>query len=177
MGAKLTDDAATKVAAERLHAERASFIKSANAYGTATIRSLFLLNGGAAIALLTLVGSILGKDSDTSAGIAAAFLHGFQPALRSFGWGLVTAVLAAALGYLNFSALAAGGYPGVLYDMQAKKEWQDTPALRRWFIEATRVLAILACLASALSFIRGGIITSHAMQHVTVRTHNTALGL
>jgi hypothetical protein len=68
-------------------------LENINTYATITIRSLLILNGGAAIALLTFIGN---QAKDT--GFKAA---NWLPAFEVFGWGTFLAVLCSALAYLS----------------------------------------------------------------------------
>ena len=67
-------------------------------YGQMALRSVFLLNGGAIIALLTFSGSVTGKQVSDITIKPASFVVAFS----CFAVGLVCAVLAMTFAYLNY---------------------------------------------------------------------------
>lgn len=86
-------------------AERAQAYELAQNYGRDVVRALILLNGGAIVALLTFVGALFSKADPKLSRAAAAMLHEMDIPLTLFGTGLVSAVLAPAVGYLNMTIL------------------------------------------------------------------------
>ena len=73
-------------------------------YGISTVRSLFLINGGAAVALLAALSHILTEDTELAKKIAGDLNWSFG----FFLLGLGCAVLTGAMGYFNFFYLGAG---------------------------------------------------------------------
>lgn len=66
-------------------------------YGTLTVRSLLILNGGAAIALLALLGHVVTSDE----GASALLTSDLAKAIRQFGMGALCGAGMAALGYFT----------------------------------------------------------------------------
>lgn len=67
-------------------------------YGQMALRSVFLLNGGAIIALLTFIGSVTGKQVSGITIKPASFVFAFS----CFAAGLICAVLSMTFSYLNY---------------------------------------------------------------------------
>jgi hypothetical protein len=83
------------------------YFKSMNeqtiATSNAVLRSLILINGGAAVAVLAFVGSIAGTDTFNVAGKVA----NLTTPLIWFGWGVAVAVLSMILAYFTHYFTAA----------------------------------------------------------------------
>lgn len=84
-----------KLFAQHHHANRLLALTVAADHGKAFVRFAVLLNGGAVIAILTLIGTLYGK-SGTQLHLVAAFSGKLQVGLYFFLTGLVTATLIAA---------------------------------------------------------------------------------
>ncbi len=119
-------------------------------YGFASVQSCFLINGGAIIALLTLIGSAGSEihtylNDETKLQIANIFFL--------YASGLVLAVLTHCLAYINFSALAVGApSPSELkkYEIEGNI---DGFSFNKSIIEGSRVLAIIFVLLSVAVFL------------------------
>ena len=81
--------------AEQSLQERREFYRSAIGWGTFALKSLFAINGGAAVALLALAGHIIGSSAPE-----APLVEKIVPAIFWFCGGLVAAVAAAAVAYV-----------------------------------------------------------------------------
>jgi hypothetical protein len=68
-------------------------------YGAITLRGLFLINGGAIISILTLIGSLLQNPN----GLKLSEL--LFESIWFFALGLIATILATGIGYVNFQAL------------------------------------------------------------------------
>ncbi len=141
--------------AQRMHDQEFVFMqsvaKAAVNSGIFALRTLVLINGGAAIALLAFVGGLATIDD-------AQFrerLADLTAPLLWFVWGVVAATVSIFFGYLTNYCTASGS---------AKKEriwdhpWvEDTKASRTWegFSNLFQVLAIVAGAASLWFFVQG----------------------
>jgi hypothetical protein len=106
-------------------------------FSSMTIRSLILVNGGAAIGILTFLGNLWNKDAP----IAKASAIAIGPGLAGFIVGLSCALLTSGFAYLTqvaFSELSREG---------------NNPA-RKWG-NRLRVVAIIMALCSLVSFLLG----------------------
>ncbi len=80
-------------------------------YGQLALRSVFLLNGGAILALLTLIGSSIGKSVGTTPILPSAFVSAFL----FFAAGLLSCVGSMTFAYLNYTGhRSVGAGPGDL---------------------------------------------------------------
>ena len=70
--------------------ERLKAIDFQKEYGQNAVRTLFLLNGGAILALLTLLGALYGKGDPAAAQLARELSRGLLPAFPWFVVGLAT---------------------------------------------------------------------------------------
>lgn len=120
-------------------------------YGTATLQALILANGGAIIACLTAITSLLSKG-DT---IGRALAVGLSTPILFFIIGLILAIVASGIGYLNFIALAAS-MPGP-NGLKKYVESGDVGDWRRkkWTISTTMWLGISCVILSVASFCGG----------------------
>lgn len=66
-------------------------------YGSQVLRALMILNGGAVIAILAMIGSLVSKTG-------AVLLHpgSVVPALTAYVLGVICTVIGMAMGYFNF---------------------------------------------------------------------------
>lgn len=101
-------------------------------FSSITIRSLLILNGAAAIAILTFVG-------DQSKSVAGFNVKPWLPAFEVFGWGTFLAVLCSALTYLS----------------QVFIHEPDNVKVKSYLGEPLRWLAVLAGAGSLFAFICG----------------------
>lgn len=96
-------DRQTKIVAAKEYAREIVELKSQydrhlKEYGQLAMRTIFLLNGGAIIALLTLMGSVIGRGNETIEVYPALFV----PAFAKFGIGLVATVGTMVAAYTNY---------------------------------------------------------------------------
>jgi hypothetical protein len=135
-------------AAERAHDKSEEFVRQVNeaviSGGNLALRTAMLINGGAAVALLTFVG---GLPADQKRAVAAT--------LGWFAWGVAAAVAGLALAYFTNYCIAV---------QERSKKWiyqppyiQDGTTTKRWgkVIRLFRTLAILVGLSSLVLFIVG----------------------
>ena len=162
-------EGALKVATEGEHDERKIAIEAFNSYGSTALKGVFLLNGGAIIALLALMGALAGKDAVKPLLDVKMLVKALIPSLQAFSLGVGVAAFASGLGYLNWSARV----------MQHWEPWQwadlirtgSAPAEQKWVgptIEALRAAAILAYFISLGCFGRGVWMVSNAFRKVTL---------
>ena len=107
-------------------------------FASMTIRSLILVNGGAAIGILTFLGNLWTKD----AALAKASAIAIGPGLSGFIVGLVFALFTSASAYLAQVAVSEFSREG------------DRPASKRWG-NRIRVVAICCAIISVASFVFG----------------------
>ena len=96
--------------------------------GQLTLKVVILINGGAALAVLTLIGSILSSD------VGSVCIAYFAWALASFGIGILTGAVAVGMGYLsenhhfhqNLAFIRLTSNEEIVADMREKikNEWQ-----------------------------------------------------
>ena len=140
--------------AERAHDNETDFCTSANEAavdtGNNALKSLVLVNGGAAIAMLAFIGHLISADKnrfDSLVDLAAP--------LSWFAWGVACAAGSMALGYLaNFSMGKESTLKKRSYDYPYLSE---TEASKRWAtaISVFQVLAVGAGFASLVLFVYG----------------------
>lgn len=169
---------AAKVGIEGHQDERKIAIAAVKDYGTEALKATFLLNGGAIIALLALMGALHGKDTAGAMMLTKALGKGLAPAFQFFIFGVAGAALTLGIGYLNWTAVASSYWePGHRATWSATGETrsdQDKRRLgpwRRWFvdrreiiIEASRFIAVILFLGSLFCFLRGAWIVARAYQ-------------
>jgi hypothetical protein len=151
--------------AERVHDENAAYLARMSEQimkdAWATLRTLVLINGGAAIAILTFVGGIASKPDHN-----LAQLVGVAKGLRWFAWGVIAAALASGISYLtNFFYGSSGN--------SMTRDWQHpyllmTPWAKAYFLsaKALHVVALLLAAASLALFAVGVTIVGHAITHI-----------
>lgn len=135
-------------AAERAHDEHIEFFYKLNQAaadsGTLALRMVMLINGGAAVALISFGGHLPNTQMKSLAG-----------ALLWFAWGALTAVAGIALTYFyNYAAAAAAVTKQRIYDPPFVVE---NAATKRWYLVANICLfpAIGAGVLSAVFFLVG----------------------
>jgi hypothetical protein len=119
-----------------------SSFKATADFALETMRSLVLVNGGAAVGMLTFVGNVWARNP----GLSRVVLTHLADAMASYGGGLALAVLACAFSYLAQWCAT---------DL-SREGGSNSPA-QRWFRlwqRATMIVAILSWLAflGGLSF-------------------------
>lgn len=119
----------------RAETMEAASIESANQ----VLKALFLLNGGACVAVLGFLASTFNADADTD---RARLIADMLASLRWFSMGAGCAVLASGLAYLTNSAYARG-----LIDVNDRKAW--------WWGMALNKVAVMVSIASFVLFCVG----------------------
>jgi hypothetical protein len=129
----------------RNEATRAAIEASAQA-----LRAFFIINGGAAVAMLAYlsrIGPIDEKADETLKLLAAS--------LSWFGWGVAAAALGSGLAYLtNYCVASASAQRDLHYTHPHVRENMKS---RTWFVFSTifQVLAVLAAFGSLVLFLCG----------------------
>jgi hypothetical protein len=115
-------------------------------YGQTFIKTVFLLNGGAIIALLTFIGSMYTKDA-LNIMVAISLGRSLVPAFLCFAGGLVCAALVAAIAYFNWNYVASS-HPGpmALYEFLHGKPLRQQIASKAilWTYRVAIVVALLS---------------------------------
>lgn len=96
-------------------------------YGQMALRSIFLLNGGATLALLTFIGSVIQKTNYSVSPSA------FVPSFRWFVGGLIATVVSMTFAYLNYSLHKSWtADPFALANNIIKQEEEWPHNIKRW---------------------------------------------
>lgn len=142
-----------KILAEGTHKERSLAMESVKDYGILAIRLIFILNGAAIIAILTLIGTLHTKDSNIVSGYARELSILMTPSLFLYGVGVFCAALTAGIGYLNWSVVVDTYMgPGDLYLFFRDHAPPKMPRWKGVAIESTRVVAIVLFFVGLFSF-------------------------
>lgn len=138
--------------AERYHDRNLTFLVKNNEdavnAGNVAMRTLVLINGGAAIALLAFLGSLVSDNEGEQLTLLAG-------PLTWFAWGVAAAAAAMILAYFVSYFSSRGSTARALsYDYPYDLE---TPASKRWASRETwsHVLALVAAIVSLSLFIYG----------------------
>ncbi len=151
-GQRRTEDAIRKFV-EQSHAERLSALSGAKELGLHSIKALVALNGGAMLAQLTFVAALFGKEAAQGTRMAVALAGRLDIPFQLFGWGLVLAIAAGILAYLNTWG-AFNAYPEPS-DLKSWIEGKSLPArgkVNSAYLSATAYLSSAAGVASAIVF-------------------------
>lgn len=137
--------------AKQMHEDRLQFEKHFKEYGQLALRSLFLLNGGALVALLAFIGTSLGKNVEGVIVTPAMFI----PAFWKFTVGLLLIAIAMGVSYANYQLqFYVIAHPANLVNnmIQPTERWPgNNNAQRSQLANVTWIGAILtAILAGAL---------------------------
>ncbi|PVE26444.1 hypothetical protein DC522_01385 [Microvirga sp. KLBC 81] len=89
---------ASKEYARQVHDYSMQYEKHLKEYGQLALRTIFLLNGGAIVALLTFIGGTLGKSSGAITLAPALFV----PAFTKYALGLICTALSMLFAYVNY---------------------------------------------------------------------------
>lgn len=92
-----------KIYAEQTHAIRVLALNNSVEHGKIFIRFMFLLNGGAMVALLALIGAIFGKSDGSTLSVVITFAHQVKIAFYFYIAGLIFTAATAVTGYANWS--------------------------------------------------------------------------
>lgn len=95
-----------KLFAQHHHAVRLAALNTAADHGKAYVRTMVLLNGGAIVALLALIGGLYAKTDTLSPRVVSAFAAKLQLGMSFFVWGLVCAALIAGIAFFQWFAFA-----------------------------------------------------------------------
>jgi hypothetical protein len=122
---KLAIDKYVSLASE----ERTRALSYSKEYGQIVVKTVFLLNGGAIIALLTFISSMYGK-SDLNILVAISLGKKLVPAFYLFAIGLVSAALVAAIGFFNWGwAALSHPDPAEVYNFVHHTPIEDRPEI------------------------------------------------
>jgi hypothetical protein len=126
-----------------------------------SLRTLVVMNGGAAIAILTFLGGVASKEKIDFAKVGVV-----AGTLKWFAFGVALAVVAMALSYLTSFALAA-------IAASMTKKWEhpyvsDGPKTKRWrrINLAFHICAMLVAFGSLALFLAGMFAASDAITHL-----------
>lgn len=129
-----------------------------------TLRTLIVINGGAAIAVLTFLGGVAAKEriDFTRVGVVAG-------TLRWFAFGVAMAVVGLALSYLTqFAMTGVANAMLKTYEHPYVSKGPNYGRWRAWNI-FFHIAAVGAALASLLLFLNGMFQASHAITHLLAK--------
>ncbi|WP_162820692.1 hypothetical protein [Microvirga calopogonii] len=147
--------------ADQIAAERIKASEYSKEHGSLFIRTVFLLNGGAIIALLTFVSAMFGK-TDLNVLLAITLGKKLVPAFYCFAGGLAAAALVTGLGFFNWRVVAdsyAG--PGPIFDWIHNKPIEQPPNANK-LIQGTYWIAVTIVVGSLVAFIAGAYLVTTA---------------
>lgn len=87
------------------HAEWLEHFRGVREFSNQAIRMLYVLNGGALLALLALLGNMYGTLHPEGPVFFSKFVNAITPAFMPFVFGLLSAGMVSLFAYINFSAL------------------------------------------------------------------------
>ncbi len=119
--------------------------------GNLALRTLVLINGGAAVAILAFVGSLVTTNGEKFSN----HLTQLTSPLMWFAWGVALAAIGIGLAYAaNYSTVSHASSKSRHYEHPFVR---DTPASNRWMIAVYtfQALAILVAIGSLAMFIYG----------------------
>lgn len=141
-------------AAERAYDNNNEFVRGSNeaAINNANyaLRTLVLINGGAAVAILAFIGSLV-SGSDTF----GSHLTELASPLMWFAWGVALATIGVGLAYVtNYCITGSAAHKTYHNEHPFVRE---TKASKRWFWAGTvfQILAMAAAIASLVMFVLG----------------------
>jgi hypothetical protein len=163
-GSSKTDDDNKRMRdAERMHALNEAYLKLASEaavkYAESTVKAIMLINGGASVSLLALIGGLAAQGK----------VRGLSLLTNSLMW-FASGVLSAAIGaFLAYFA----AYCGAAHEHNISKIWtppyvMETVISRRWNRREIicRRAAILAGVISLVFFVCGMISVWYAVAHI-----------
>lgn len=149
---------ASKTFVEQTGSERQKAIDATKDYGLATVRLLFLLNGGAILSLIAFSGSLIGKAETAIIGVK--FARDIVLAFHLFTGGLISAAIISGIGYLNYAVLANSYYdPGEVYRWLHSEELV-IPEWRHRFTKWSQIAAVIIAVVGLACFILGSAIVA-----------------
>jgi hypothetical protein len=126
--------------------------------GDAALRNCLLINGGAAVAILAFMGSVISKNTGTT-----KVVDDIAGGLTYFAWGVITSVAALCLSYLvHFATYQASTSQKRVWEYPYVTPGKHTARWVRLKI-ALHVVAVALAVASAILFVIGLFAVQHAV--------------
>lgn len=156
-----------KIYAEHTHALRLAALENSTDYGKIFVRFTFLLNGGAIIALLALIGSIFEKADKNTFMVVINFASALKESFYWYVGGLFCTAVTTGLGYCNWGFVfrtyfnegqtSAGIGSGNLFGGQDMKK--ELAAFKKFDLlaDVTMWLGIIFGISSLLAFVIGSV--------------------
>jgi len=144
-----------RTAAERAHDQEADFGIRANEAavnsGAIAMRAMLLINGGAAVAMLAFIGSLVTAQK----GDYSSTLTDLVSPLIWFAWGVASAAACAGLAYITNYCIASSSVFKSRHNEYLFV--RKTKASKRWFIAAVffQIFAVSAAVGSLFLFVYG----------------------
>jgi len=152
MGLAMQDSFGDKARLEYLkmaHAEYLEALKATKEFSSSSVNMLFILNGGAIVALLAFLGNVYGKPEGA---IALRLAKEMVPAIPWLIGGVALAALTSGIAYINFSALHAV-VPSATHLLEwARGEKFDQPPRLRYVPTASAYFGLLTASLSLGAF-------------------------
>lgn len=151
--------------ADRAYDQNADYIKATNETivrdAATVVRSLILINGGAAISILTFVGALAGKAEKSSLQISEIAVG-----LTCFAIGVAIAVLIASLSYVvNFLYVAAASTVQMNWEHPYVHKTAKAKRLE-WWGKILHVSAVVLAPVSLIFFVGGIIAVGRAVANL-----------
>jgi len=132
-------------------------------YGKFVVRTLLLINGGAIVVILALIGSVFSGQANE----LAQLVGDLEPSFYAYTVGILASLGAGAVGYFNFG-WAYESHGSIVYDYHwSRKEpipenvKMDETRLRRKIVISQK-LAVALCFLSAIAFLVGSYLVIQA---------------
>ncbi|MDR3494956.1 MAG: hypothetical protein P4L82_10155 [Ancalomicrobiaceae bacterium] len=139
------------------HVETIEVFRAVKEFSSYAIRMMFLVNGGAIIALLALAGNIVGKANTDNYAYYSKYSHVIVCSLVFFLAGIVFAGFATLFAYLNFSFLqAVVPSSGDILSWLRGNEYKTNSVFQKW-VRWSAWGGVITGLISLASFASGGI--------------------
>ena len=149
----------------QIHDQRMSSLKSLNDYGTLAVRSLFILNGGAILALLTFLAAFFSKNDQNTILIGINMARQLRSAFYMFASGVAISALVAGIAYINWSYMHEHYQsPSQLYSIMVSGKAEETSTSIFKVVKATAIISIGLGVISLLLFIIGAFKVADAFQ-------------
>jgi len=156
---------AAKFLAEHTFKRRSAAETNAQDYGKIFVRTAFLLNGGAILAILTFISSLYGKGDHATTLVAISFSRSVFPAFVLYLAGLVSIALTAAIGYVNWLFVSASFMDEAdLFHFMHSKPPAEHPKGIEFNIGASLVLALALAFGALGCFAWASVLVANSLR-------------
>lgn len=134
-----------------LNQKSADMFKSVLETGGSAIKSVILINGGAAVGLLTFLGNLAGKEK------VGGLVVALGSCLQWFGWGVLAGALGMGFRYASQSNYGRSLYINIALAIANSGKENPDPIPKNKFDERGSIFEIASFASTALSYILFGI--------------------